>query len=326
MAGADMSKGNQGRRGAQRRDGRKEGTGGGPRRALAGKGPTPKAEDRTYHAAHRKKKAADKRRADAEARAKGQMKTRVRVQQGNELVVGRNAVAEAVNSGIKVERIFLSADPGDGRMREIVGILANTGAPFVEVTRRDLDIASDDAVHQGIGIEVPEYEYYDLDEVLVKSLSGNSLLVAMDHVTDPHNLGAVLRSSAAFGVDGVIVPERRAAGVGVTAWKVSAGAAAKVPVTRVNNLVQALQRCKDAGFFIVGLEGEAQHDIRSFPLAADPLVLVTGAEGKGLSRLVANACDMLVSIPIDGMESLNAAVATGIALYEVSAQRKPHPA
>ena len=316
-----MTKGNQGRRGAQRKGYRKEGPGGGHKRALAGKGPTTKAEDRTYHAAYRKKLAAEHRKADAVARAKGQQKTRAKVRPGNELVVGRNAVAEAVSSGIAVERIFISADPGDGRMREIVGILSNTGAPFVEVTRRDLDVASDGAVHQGIGIEVPEYEYLDLDEVLVKAIQGNNLLVALDHITDPHNLGAVLRSSAAFGVDGLILPERRSAGMGVTAWKVSAGAAAKVPATRVNNLVQALQRCKDAGFFVVGLEGEATQSIRTFPLAGDPLVLVTGAEGKGLSRLVAQSCDMLVSIPSGGMESLNAAVATGIALYEISAQR-----
>lgn len=319
-----MAGGNQGRRGAQRKKpsgAATKGSGAKHRRTLSGRGATPKAEERTYHAAHSKAKAAERKRANAEAAAKGRLKTRVKVQPGRELIVGRNAVIEAARAGVAIERIFLSADPGDGRMREVVDALAPLGIPFFEVTRRDLDIASDGAAHQGVGVEIAEYEYIDFDDLLVDALQGNSLLVALDHITDPHNVGAVLRSSAAFGVDGVFMPERRSAGIGATAWKVSAGAAARVPASRVTNLVQALERCKAAGFFVVGLEGSAEESVREFPLAPDPLVIVTGAEGSGLSRLVKETCDMLVSIPIEDVESLNAAVATGIVLYEVHSRR-----
>lgn len=323
-----MTKGNQGRRGAERQNKGQapKGSGGKHRRALKGRGPTPKAEERTYHPAYKRK--VEKQREDEgrRARAEAAQRTRVRPAEGNEIVVGRNAVVEAARAGVKVERIFLVAGPVDGRLREVTEVLAESDAPFVEVTKRDLDVASGGAAHQGIGIEVAEYEYADLDDLLVSALekpAGNpGLLVALDHITDPHNLGAVLRSGAAFGADGIIIPNRRAAGIGVTAWKVSAGAVAKVPAARVSNLVQSLRRAKDAGFFVVGLTGEAETPLHNLTLADVPLVLVVGAEGKGLSRLVAETCDLLISIPIVGMESLNAAVASGIALYEVAEKRR----
>ena len=124
------------------------------------------------------------------------------------------------------------------------------------------------------------------------------LLVALDGVTDPRNLGAVLRSSAAFGAHGVVVPSRRAAGVTATAWKVSAGAAARVPVARATNLTRTLQSYRDAGMFVVGLDGESETDLASVELVAGPVVLVVGSEGKGLSRLVRESCDVVASIPI----------------------------
>ena len=199
------------------------------------------------------------------------------------------------------------------------------GAPVYEVTRRDLDVATDGAVHQGVAIEVRGYEYRDVEDLIAESLQQLDipLLVALDQVTDPHNLGAVLRSSGAFGADGVIIPERRSAGVNTTAWKVSAGAAARVPVARATNLVRALEDCKKAGFFVVGLDGGGDTELRDLKLADGPLVVVTGAEGSGLSRLVRQTCDQIVSIPIaSAVESLNAAVATGIALYEVDSLRR----
>ncbi len=323
-----MTKGNQGRRGAQRKSDHTHavGSGGKHRGALAGKGPTPKAEDRTYHAAYKKKVLKERSQAAAAARAEAQQRTRVRLQPGNELVVGRNAVIEAADAGIRIERVFVSSDPGDGRMQDVTTALAHTGAQFVEVSRRDLDVASGGANHQGIGVEVAEYEYWDLDDLLVRALEkpadAPGLLLALDHVTDPHNVGAVLRSGAAFGADGMIIPERRSAAIGVTAWKVSAGAVAKVPTARVSNLVQALRRCQDAGFFVVGLEGSADMEIGNLDMADVPLVVVTGAEGRGLSRLVTETCDVLVSIPISGMESLNAAVASGITLYQIAQKRR----
>jgi 23S rRNA (guanosine2251-2'-O)-methyltransferase len=183
---------------------------------------------------------------------------------------------------------------------------------------------TDGSVHQGVAIQVPPYEYRDVEDLLdVAAASDRApLIVALDGVTDPRNLGAVLRSAGAFGAHGVLVPERRSAGVTASAWKVSAGAAARVPVARATNLVRALERLHEAGCFIVGLDGGGDVTVQDLPYSADPLVLVVGSEGKGLSRLVREHCDAIASIPIAGeVESLNAGVAAGIALYEVARQR-----
>ncbi|MDC4232367.1 23S rRNA (guanosine(2251)-2'-O)-methyltransferase RlmB [Actinomyces sp. B33] len=320
--------GNSGRRGAVRKAGSKKGaqvgTGGHSRRRLEGKGPTPKAEDRTYHPAHKRKVAREKREEQEAAIARARARTSIKIPAGHELIAGRNPVAEAVRANVPVERVFVLDTVKDDRVEEVIRLAAGMGAPVLEVTRRDLDVATDGAVHQGVAIEVPGYEYAHVDDLIADSLQqiGEPLLVALDQVTDPHNLGAVLRSAGAFGADGVIVPERRSAGVTTTAWKVSAGAAARVPVARATNLVRALEDCKRAGFFVVGLDGGGDADLRGLPLATGPLVVVTGAEGAGLSRLVRETCDQVVSIPISSrVESLNAAVATGIALYEVASVR-----
>ena len=173
--------------------------------------------------------------------------------------------------------------------------------------------------------EVPAYEYTTARDLLerARALGRTPLLVALDQVTDPHNLGAVLRSAGAFGADGVIIPERRSVGVNATVWKVSAGAAARVRVARATNLVRTLGQLKKEGCFVVGLDGAGSTDIEDLTLADSPLVLVTGAEGAGLSRLVRETCDVLASVPISrSVESLNAAVATGISLYEVDRLRR----
>lgn len=323
--------GNDGRRGAVRKPGSKKGakvgTGGHSRRRLEGKGPTPKAEDRTYHPAHKRKLAREAKEAQEAAIARARAKTSIKIAAGHELIAGRNPVAEAVRANVPAERVFVLDHIKDERVEEVIRLASAMGAPVFEVTRRDLDVATDGAVHQGVAVEVRGYEYTHLDDLIASALQqiGTPLLVALDQVTDPHNLGAVLRSSGAFGVDGVIIPERRSATVNTTAWKVSAGAAARVPVARATNLVRALEDCKRAGFFVVGLDGGGEASLRDLPLATSPLVLVTGAEGAGLSRLVRESCDQIVSIPISSaVESLNAAVATGIALYEVASVRAQH--
>lgn len=324
-----MAKGNQSQRGAvskksQSKAGPKKGSGGKHRRSLAGRGPTPKAEDRTWHPAYKNKMAKQAQAEREAAHAKSMSKTAVKVDRGNELVIGRNPVIEAVKAGNKVNRIYIAADPEQGRMREVFELLAQTGAPFIEVTRRDLDRVSDGSSHQGIAIEVAEYDYADLDDVIVDALQQYrpGLLVALDHITDPHNVGAILRSAAAFGANGMIIPERRSAGIGVTTWKVSAGAAARIPTSRVTNLVQALRKAKEAGFFVVGLDGDSDTVLRGLNLLDQPIVLVTGAEGEGLSRLVRDTCDVIVSIPMTSqVESLNASVATAVALYEIDSTR-----
>ncbi|UNX55278.1 23S rRNA (guanosine(2251)-2'-O)-methyltransferase RlmB [Georgenia sp. TF02-10] len=364
--------GNSRRRGAVRKAGSKKGavvgSGGQGRRALEGKGPTPKATDRPYHPAAKRKAAAERRAAAApragERRTGGERsaarerpvagrpgpegprtageargpraagraaaavaRTRAALGVGadHELIAGRNPVTEAVRAGIPLERVFLAGGmAADDRLAEVVRTATALGAPLVEVSRSDLDRLTDGAAHQGVVIEVPPYAYRDVADLLARAERAGHppLVVALDGVTDPHNLGAVLRSAGAFGADGVLVPERRAAGVTAAAWKVSAGAAARVPVARATNLVRALGELKAAGCFVVGLDGDGPTAVADLELATEPLVLVTGAEGRGLSRLVRETCDMVAAIPIaSSVESLNAAVATGIALYEVSRRR-----
>ena len=320
--------GDRGRPGAIRKKGTKKGaqvgTGGHSRRRLEGKGPTPKAEDRPYHPAHKRRARREAREAQEAAIARARAKSSIRVPAGHELIAGRNPVAEAARAGVPIERVFVLDNVKDDRVEEVIRLASSLGAPVFEVTRRDLDVATDGASHQGVAIEVRGYEYTPVDDLIAGSVqqAGHPLLVALDQVTDPHNLGAVLRSAGAFGGDGVIIPERRSAGVTTAAWKVSAGAAARVPVARATNLVRALEDCKRAGFFVVGLDGGGDAPLRGLPLADGPLVLVAGAEGTGLSRLVRQTCEQIVSIPISSaVESLNAAVATGIALYEVASVR-----
>ncbi|PFG39197.1 23S rRNA (guanosine2251-2'-O)-methyltransferase [Georgenia soli] len=341
--------GNSQRRGAVRKPGSKKertvGSGGQRRRALEGRGPTPKAEDRPYHPAAKKKAAAERKEArqsgtrvagrDAgrearEAARSASLTAKVRGALGvggdHEVISGRNPVTEAVRAGIPLGKVFLAGGMmTDERVAEVVRTATALGAPLVEVSRSDLDHLTDGAVHQGVAIEVPPYAYRDVADLLARAERANHppLIVALDGVTDPHNLGAVLRSSGAFGADGIVVPERRSAGVTAAAWKVSAGAAARVPVARVTNLVRALKELKEAGCFVVGLDGGGPVAVGELELATEPLVLVTGSEGKGLSRLVRETCDVVASIPIGAsVESLNAAVATGIALYEVARRRR----
>lgn len=321
--------GNSQRRGAVRKAGSKKGatvgSGGQRRRGLEGRGPTPKAEDRVYHQAHQRKVAAEKRQATQRDRPGRGGSGRGSSRGGAELVTGRNAALEALRAGVPVQTVYLASRlEADDRTREIVRIVTDRGYPLLEASRAELDRMTDGAVHQGVVLQVPPYDYAELDDLLdaAERSSSPTLVVALDGVTDPRNLGAVLRSGGAFGAHGVVVPERRAAGVTASAWKVSAGAAARVPVARVTNLVRALEDLKKAGCFVVGLDAGGTTAIGDLAFAQDPVVLVVGSEGKGLSRLVREACDVVASIPIaSAVESLNAGTAAGIALYEVARLR-----
>jgi 23S rRNA (guanosine2251-2'-O)-methyltransferase len=324
--------GNSQRRGATRKPGSKKGatvgSGGQRRKALEGRGPTPKAEDRVYHAAHKRKVEAEKKAATQRPGAgrggRGGAGPKGRGA-AEEVVAGRNSVLEALRAGIPVEAVYLfSRLDADDRTREILDIVSGRGYELLEVGKPELDRLTDGAVHQGVALRVPPYDYADVDDLLdAAAASGRPpLVVALDGVTDPRNLGAVLRSAGAFGAHGVLVPERRAAGVTASAWKVSAGAAARVPVARATNLVRALGELKKAGCFVVGLDAGGTTAVGDLALATEPLVLVAGSEGKGLSRLVRETCDVVASVPIDSdTESLNAAVATAISLYEVARLR-----
>jgi 23S rRNA (guanosine2251-2'-O)-methyltransferase len=234
-------------------------------------------------------------------------------------------VVEALRAGVPIKAIYVASRiEHDERVREVLKAAADLHLPLLEVSKTDLDRMTQGAIHQGVAAQVPAYAYaHPMDLLDAASGSGRApLLVALDGVTDPRNLGAVVRSVAAFGGHGVIVPERRAAGMTASAWKVSAGAAARVPVARATNLTRTLEELKSAGCFVAGLDADGGLELPDLEAATEPLVLVVGSEGKGLGRLVRQTCDVVVSIPMAaGTESLNAGVAAGVALYEVARRR-----
>jgi 23S rRNA (guanosine2251-2'-O)-methyltransferase len=306
------------------------GTGGHGRKALEGKGPTPKAEDRPYHKAYRAKQLSERSSA---RRAGGQSAPTRRAggKAAEEMVTGRNSVVEALRGGVPAKALYVAVRVEmDDRVKESLKIAAERGIPVLEAQKPELDRMTEDAVHQGLVLQVPPYDYPDAldlaEDTMAKFTKGYirnaPLFVALDGITDPRNLGAIIRSVSAFSGHGVIVPERRAAGMTASAWKTSAGAAVRVPVARAANLNNTLKAFKSMGIFVLGLDGGGDVSLPGLELATEPLCLVVGSEGKGLSRLVREHCDQIVSIPIDSdMESLNASMAVGISLYEVSRQR-----
>ncbi|MEA4944176.1 MAG: 23S rRNA (guanosine(2251)-2'-O)-methyltransferase RlmB [Propionicimonas sp.] len=330
--------GNSQRKGAVRKKGKTTpaGSGGRVRRGLEGKGPTPKAEDRPYHKAYRRRgpdepgKSPDRSQGSppATGRPSGNARpsrNRTTATAGADWVIGRNAVLEALQAGLPVKRAFIAEGAErDSRLRDILAFTADHGVPLLQATRTELDRLTGGGVHQGVALQVPEYDYADVEDVLAEALHAEpaGLVVALDSITDPRNLGAIIRSAAAFGAQGVIIPERRSAHLTAAAWKTSAGAAARVPVAMVTNLNRTLKSFSDAGFTVVGLAGEADTDLAGFPGIDGPVLLVVGSEGDGLARLVRENCDVLASIPItSAVESLNASVAAAIALYEITRSR-----
>jgi 23S rRNA (guanosine2251-2'-O)-methyltransferase len=314
--------GNSQRKGAVRRRGKGNtaGSGGRVRRGLEGKGPTPKAEDRPYHPAHKARKA-----GPAPTRHRAKAPRTGRPGAGPEWVAGRNAVLEAMTADIPTKTTYVAEGAErDDRLRDILKLAADRGLALLEVTRPELDRLTGGAVHQGVALQLPAYAYAHPDDLLAAALDADTpaLIVALDGVTDPRNLGAIVRSAAAFGAHGVLIPERRAAGMTAAAWKTSAGAAARIPIARATNLNRTLRSYADAGLTLVGLDGRADTAIADIREVSGPLVLVVGSEDTGLSRLVREACDTVAAIPISrGVESLNAGVAAGIALYEIGRQR-----
>lgn len=297
----------------------KVGTGGHGRKSLEGRGPTPKAEERTYHKAY--KSGQDK----AKAKAASQSKRKKREAGGSEVVAGRNSVVEALREGIPATALYVAYRiDSDDRVKESIALAAERGVALLEAARADLDRITDGAIHQGLALQIPAYDYSHPQDLvdLAHGRDETPLIVALDEVTDPRNLGAIIRSTAAFGGHGVIVPERRSASMTAGAWKTSAGAASRIPVARVVNLTRALKDLKEQGLFVLGLDMAGDVELPKLQLSAEPVVIVVGSENKGLSRLVAETCDQIVSIPMAATtESLNAGIAAGVTLYEVSRAR-----
>ncbi len=305
-----------------------KGSGGKGRRALEGKGPTPKAEDRPYHKAYKMKRAAERRQVGLHAKPQPRLGGK---RTSEELVTGRNAVLEALKTDIPSKHLYvMSRIETDERVKEIMVLANKINLPMLEISRGELDRLTEGSVHQGVALQIPPYKYPDATDLVLSvmekhhqgQLSTPPLFVALDGITDPRNLGAIIRSVSAFSGDGVIIPERRSAAVTASAWKTSAGAAARIPVAMATNLTRVVQQAKDQGIFVIGLDGGGDIELPQLELATEPLMIVVGSEGKGLSRLVTENCDQIVSIPIDSaMESLNASMAVGISLYEVSRRR-----
>lgn len=300
------------------------------------KGPsfTPKAEDRHWYGKRQAARAAKNaartgtrtigprhtaRLTEPVAAARAAKARRAGAADAPELVVGRNPVVEALRAGVPGTALYVMSS-GDERIREAITIAGDRNIPLLQAGKSELDRMTDGAVHQGIALQVRPYTYAHPDDLLQRGTP--PLIVACDGITDPRNLGAVVRSAAAFGAHGVVVTERRAAGVTAGTWKASAGALATLPVAQTTNLTRQLKAYQQAGCFVVGLDARGDVPVADLDLATEPFVLVVGSEGKGLSRLVSETCDLLVNIPMPGqVESLNAGVATGIALYEVARRR-----
>lgn len=334
---------NNARRGTGKgRKGPTTGSGGQRRRGLEGRGPTPKAEDRVHHKAYRGGRDGADGSGGRGSGAGGSGAGRsgagrsgggrsARGRSGGdapEQITGRNSVLEALREGVPATALHVAARIDvDERVREILTLTAQRKLPLLESPRTELDRLTDRAIHQGVVLTVPPYEYAEVDDLLEAAAGAFEppLLVALDGITDPRNLGAILRSAGAFGAHGVIVPARRAVGMTAGVYKVAAGAATRVPVARVTNLTRTLEELKSKGVFVAGLAAGGDVTSRETALGDAPLVIVVGSEGKGISRLVRETCDQIVSVPIASTtESLNASVAAAIALYEVAGARAVH--
>ncbi|GAA1280057.1 23S rRNA (guanosine(2251)-2'-O)-methyltransferase RlmB [Planotetraspora silvatica] len=310
---------------SSKRQGPTRGTGGKVRGSLEGKGATPPA-----HMRHWYKDKARAERIEREAAGRpgrpARAATRPRRDDAPEVIGGRNPVLEALRAGVPANALYVAQRiESDDRVRESIRIAADHGIALLEVSRDKLDRLTEGGIHQGVGLQIPAYDYAHPEELVERAREAAEvpLIVALDGVTDPRNLGAIARSATAFGAHGLLIPARRSAGVTAGAWKTSAGTLAHLRVARAANLTQTLQAYREEGLFVVGLDGTATLDIAQVELVTEPLVVVVGSEGKGLSRLVRESCDQVARIPMfAAAESLNAGVAAGIALYEVAQHRR----
>ncbi|MFC4013404.1 23S rRNA (guanosine(2251)-2'-O)-methyltransferase RlmB [Nonomuraea purpurea] len=302
-----------------------KGTGGQKRRSLEGKGATPPAEMRHWF-----KDKARAQRIAKEEQGGGRRPTasprQRRSEDAPEYIGGRNPVLEALQAGVPSSALYVAQRiDNDDRVRDSIKIATERGIALLEASRDKLDRLTEGAVHQGIALQIPAYDYAHPSELveLAQDAAETPLIVALDSVTDPRNLGAIARSATAFGAHGLLIPSRRSAGVTGGAWKTSAGTLANLRVARASNLTAALREYRDAGLFVIGLDGAGETDLSDVELLTEPLVVVIGSEGKGLSRLVREHCDVVTRIPMRAAaESLNAGVAAGVALYEVARHRR----
>ena len=242
---------------------------------------------------------------------------------GNEnLIIGRNPVMEALKSGREIDKMVIAKD-SEGSIKKIIGMAKEKRISYQFVEKAALDRIADGKVHQGVIAYVSTFEYCEPEDILerAKSKGEDPFVIILDGIEDPHNLGAIMRTADGAGAHGIIIPKRRAAGVTDVVAKAAAGAVEYVPVARVSNIVQTIEKLKELGVWIGACDMDgAEYDKANLK---GSIALVIGAEGQGIGRLVKEKCDFNISIPMAGqITSLNASNAAAILMYEVRRQRK----
>ncbi|MFZ5353486.1 MAG: 23S rRNA (guanosine(2251)-2'-O)-methyltransferase RlmB [Bacillota bacterium] len=238
------------------------------------------------------------------------------------LIEGRNPVLEALKSGREIDKIFVQKGAAEGSIRQIIAMAKDKHILIKEVDRKKLDALSSTEGHQGVIASAALYKYYEVDEILqiAADKGEDPFIIILDEITDNNNLGSILRIAEGAGVHGIIIPKRRSASLTPVIAKTSAGAIEYVPVSKVTNLSQTIEALKKKGLWIVGAEMKGETYYKKD--LTGPVALVIGSEGEGIGRLIKEKCDFLVSIPMKGkISSLNAAVSTGIIVYEINKQR-----
>lgn len=239
------------------------------------------------------------------------------------MIEGRNAVTEAIRSGRTINKVFLADGDTDRALGRLAAMAKEAGAVVVRIDRRKLNEMSQTGAHQGIIASVAVHDYATIDDILAAAEAKGEapLIVLCDELSDPHNLGAILRTAECAGAHGVIIPKRRSVGLTAVVGKASAGAVEYMPVARVANLTAAIRELKQRGVWIFGTAADGAVPLYSADLKG-PAAIVIGNEGVGMSRIVADSCDFKVSIPMKGrISSLNASAAAAILLYEAVRQR-----
>ena len=243
--------------------------------------------------------------------------------QADGIIEGRNAVTEALRAGTPIDKIFLARGEADSALAHIAAAARDKGIVVVECDRKKLDFMSRTHSHQGVIAQAAVREYASVDDILnaAREKGEPPLIVVCDELSDPHNLGAVIRTAECAGAHGVIIPKRRSAGLTAVVAKTSAGAVSHIPVARVPNLPALLKELKDEGVWVFGTAADGDRVLYDADLKG-PTAIVIGSEGDGMGRLVRETCDFLVRIPMKGkLNSLNASAAAAILLYEAVRQR-----
>jgi len=239
------------------------------------------------------------------------------------IIEGRNAVTEALRSGVNIDKIFIAKGEVDAALKHIASTARAAGAAVVEADRRKLDSMSITGSHQGVVAVAAFAEYVSIDDILEKAREKGEapLIIICDELSDPHNLGAIIRTCEASGAHGVIIPKRRSAGLTATVAKASSGAIFHIPTARVPNITAAIKELKKAGVWIFAASPDAEKTLWESDFTC-PAAFVIGSEGSGIGRLVSENCDFKINIPMNGkLSSLNASVSAAVLLYETVRQR-----